>query len=492
MSGRLCNLPRRWFILAAILLAAMGLRVFHLSAKSFWFDEFASAELACGRGYEHYHLPEDVVIEHPPNLFDLKTAAPIKDVWFSEPEMHLPPLYMLVIRLWGEGFGLGQGSLRWFSVVTSVAAIGALYLVVAELSGTTVALWAAAIMALAGPQIEYGQEARNYALLLLEALGAAAAIVRMEKRGPTWGRGIALALCILAMTLTHYLSLGTIVALAVYVLMRLRGRARIAAILSFAAATILWLPLGAPIAFRQGHNLNEPRATEFLNDFAPGHLGRTALRTALLPVRYFTEPMGNVTLPASVGAVAFFLVLLLAWRRRELLLWALWLWLTVLPILILDLVRTTQHLEFIRYTLLASPALYAVVAAALSDRPGKIRFIPPLLACIACTLALQAAYETWWKADWRLMSAAIDKTAQPGDVTVFWRGDAYVAYPSIAFAHSQYYRQGQYGPIVLLLHPPDEAMLRRLSRSARRAAGFTPAGRCRQCVARGDDDVEGF
>ena len=155
-------------------------------------------------------------------------------------------------------------------------------------------------------------------------------------------------------------------------------------------------------------------------------------------------------------------MLVLAWRRRDLLLWALWLWLTVLPIVMLDLIRTTQHLEFIRYTLLASPALYAVVAAALSDRPGKVRFLPPLLACIACVLAIQAAYSTWWKADWRLLSDAIDKVARPGDVTVFWRGDAYVAYPSIAFAHSQYYRHGEYGPIVLMQNPPTEAMLRQL------------------------------
>ena len=295
MSDRLRNLPRRWIILAVILLAALGLRIVHLNAKSFWFDEFASAELACGRGYAHYHLPEDVLIEHPPNLFDLKTAAPIKDVWFSEPEMHLPPLYMLLIRLWGEGFGLGQSSLRWFSVITSVAAIGALYLVVAELSGTSVALWAAAIMALAGPQIEYGQEARNYGLLLLEALGAAAAIVRIEKRGPNWPRAIALAICVLAMTLTHYLSLGTIVALAVYVFVRLRGRALLVAVGAFGVATLLWLPLGAPIALRQGHNLNEPCATEFLNDFAPGHLreqrcGSRCCPCGISPSRWATSP----------------------------------------------------------------------------------------------------------------------------------------------------------------------------------------------------------
>jgi uncharacterized membrane protein len=452
-------------LLVLILLAAAGLRAYHLDAKSFWFDEFASAELACGRGYVHYALPENVIIPDPPNPFDLSTAAPIKDVWFSEPLMHLPPFYMMVTRLWGEVFGLGPSSLRWLSIVASLGAIAVLYLAVAELHGTTTALWAAALMAVAGPQIQYAQEARNYTLLMLEALGAAAALLRIEKRGPNFARAGALCLCVLAAALTHYLCLGTLVALAVYAVARLRGKALVVSIAAFAAAAVLWLPLGAPVALRQSHNLSEPRATEFLNDFAPGHLARTAQRFALLPVRFFTEPMGNVTAPAAVGAVAFVLAALLAWRRRELLIWALWLWLTVLPILALDLLRTTQHLEFIRYTLLAAPALYVLVAASLSDRPGKLRFLPPLLVILACLGALQAAYQTWWKADWRLFAQAIDRAERDGDVTVFWRGNSYVAYPSIAFAHSQYYRRRDYGPIVLMQDPPDPALVETLRRA---------------------------
>lgn len=60
------------------------------------------------------------------------------------------------------------------------------------------------------------------------------------------------------------------------------------------------------------------------------------------------------------------------------------------------------------------------------------------------------------------MSQAIDRIARPGDVTVFWRGDEYVAYPSIAFAHSQFYRTKPYGPIVLLSKPPDVELMKHL------------------------------
>jgi hypothetical protein len=56
-------------ILIAIVLLTAGLRINRLNAKSFWTDEFITAELACGRG--QVEMPTDVVIESPPALFDL-------------------------------------------------------------------------------------------------------------------------------------------------------------------------------------------------------------------------------------------------------------------------------------------------------------------------------------------------------------------------------------------------------------------------------------
>jgi hypothetical protein len=191
-------------------------------------------------------------------------------------------------------------------------------------------------------------------------------------------------------------------------------------------------------------------------------LKRTALRAALLPVRFFTEPMGDVTAPAAIGAVAFALIVILAWRRREMLLWALWLWLTVLPIVALDLSRKTQHLEFIRYTLLASPAVYALVAAALSDSSRRLRHLSPALALIACFLALPAAYSTWWKADWRRFAREIDAAARPSEPVIFWRGGAYALYPNDAYRNTSYYRRKPCGPIVLLTEPPAAAMIERI------------------------------
>jgi uncharacterized membrane protein len=428
----------RWIaLLAGILAMAVGLRVYRINEKSFWTDEFISAELACGRG--QVVLPSDVIIERPMNVFDLDAAEPVWKVWFARGAVNMPPLYVMLTRLWGEVFGMGEMSLRGFACAMSVAAVAAMFFVVRELSGPTAGLWAAALMAFAGPQIQYAQEARHYTLLLLEGLIAAWALVRIEKRGATRWRCVVLAVAVAAMALTHYFSLGAIVALAVYAVARLRGRTRVAALISFAGAGVAWLGLGLPVAIEQLGSVNDPRFTDFLKDGSTNHLARTALRAGLLPVRFFTEPMGNVVAPAAIGTVAYVLIITLAWRRRELLLWALWLWCIVLPVVVLDAFRRTQHLEFIRYTLLASPALYALVAGALGDRKAWMKHVVPLLAVIACVAALPAAYSAWWKADWRRFAQAIDAAARPGELVIFWRGEDYAAYPNDAYLHTSYY-----------------------------------------------------
>src|SRR5439155_11794175 len=135
-----------------------------------------------------------------------------------------------------------------------------------------------------------------------------------------------------------------------------------------------------------------------------------------------------------------------------------------LPLAALDLARGTKHLELVRYTLLASPAVYALIAGALPPLSGKLRHLPPLLTALACAMALPAAYSTWWKADWRALAAVLDRQARPGDVIVF---AAYDSWPSAnaAYLHTSYYRRTAANPIVLLRDPADEELKRQLRNS---------------------------
>ena len=78
--------------------------------------------------------------------------------------LHPPPLAQYRRR--------GDVSSRLLSVLCSLVAIAFLYDITSRLHGKTVALWAALLMAIAVPQIEYAQATRNYAFLLMSSLAA--------------------------------------------------------------------------------------------------------------------------------------------------------------------------------------------------------------------------------------------------------------------------------------------------------------------------------
>jgi hypothetical protein len=270
------------------------------------------------------------------------------------------------------------------------------------------------------------------------------------------------------------------VALVAYAAIRLRGRALARVAGCFAVVALFWAILAAPLALRHVRNIGDPISTHFLRDDAPNRVTGNLQRLGLLPARFFSEPTSASRVAAAVaGGVALLLAPLLAVRRRagDLTLWALWLWLTILPPVALDVLRGTQHLSYIRYTLLASPALYAIVAALLFDRRAEddqaadaprgrrrrrwIRHLPPALVALGCALALPVAYQAWWKADWRALGRAIDQHRAAGDVVIFY-GRGVSGDPNCNFLYTSFYRRPPYGPTVLMDRPADPALAQQL------------------------------
>src|SRR6185503_1309573 len=93
---------------------------------------------------------------------------------------------------------------RSLSIVCSLLAIAFLFDAVRTLHGPAAGLWAAAIMALAGPQIEFAQEVRGYMMLAMLTCAAAAVAARIACRGTTILRLSLFAAIALAAMLTHY------------------------------------------------------------------------------------------------------------------------------------------------------------------------------------------------------------------------------------------------------------------------------------------------
>lgn len=129
-------------VLAAILVLALGLRLYRLDGQSFWNDEGTSVALA-GRSL--------AVI----------TSSAAHDIH--------PPLYYYVLHFWISLAGNSEVGARSLSVLTGVLVVAVTYLLGKRLFGSDTGLLAALLSAFSPFGIYYSQEARMYILVALWA-----------------------------------------------------------------------------------------------------------------------------------------------------------------------------------------------------------------------------------------------------------------------------------------------------------------------------------
>ena len=118
------------------------MRVYQINRNGFWLDEAFSVWMA----------------EHPvPALF----------AWLIRIDQH-PPLYYTFLHFWLQA-GDNAGYVRMLSALFSTLAIPVLFLIATRIAGLRAGFIAAVILALSPFQVRFAQEARMYALLMLNA-----------------------------------------------------------------------------------------------------------------------------------------------------------------------------------------------------------------------------------------------------------------------------------------------------------------------------------
>ena len=452
---------RRLVILVAIVLVAIAARVYQINEYTLWLDEIWTIETATGRGSPHTQMPQNVIIEHPATFAALDEGAqPWWRIWTGMREVTHPPLYMILLRGWMELFGTGEIAVRSLSAVASIASVILIFDVVRLLRGVDAALWAATIMAIAGTQIQFAQEGRPYAVMAALALAATAALVRIERHGATRWRLVAFGASILALMLIHYFAAATIAALVAHGALRTKGSDRRRLIATVALAAGVFALSWGPFIWMNRGSFTDVNA-EFLRDAAHGHFPRTCWRLAEIPARLMSEYL-NVGVAGTLAALG--ICVAAAWRARrfdDLLLWTAWLVATVGLVFLLDLTRVTQHLLFLRYTYLASPAMCAMVATLMWDARGWLRHVLPALVLAGSLLVFPDAAATFFRANWRDVARELRGRLRPGDVLIF-AGDA-SPYASNAYLCVSYYIPPEERPaIALLTRRADPAMIDRL------------------------------
>jgi uncharacterized membrane protein len=425
----------------------------------------------------HQELPRDQVLDTLPRATSLAGAPPWWTTWGYIRGWTHPPLYAVMLRLWRATFGEGEAASRSLSVVASLVSILLLFDAVRHLSGPRVALWAALLMSIAGSQVFYARELRNYAFAQAWALGAAAAVARIATRGRSTARTIALTICAAAALLSHYFTAFALAAIGMYGFTVLRGRARRTTLGALLGALIIAIALCLPILLKQHHDVpgrgsiaGNESGLSWQSDVEPGRVARALRRFSDLPLRLMVDlPSGygplawcGIALLAIAIAIAIAIAAAVRDRRGDLFFWLLWYCSTAVILLALDLRRSTKLLEYLRYALLSGPAVCALLAsissAARSPRLAWAANAVLGLASVLIACALPLAYDKPTP-DVRAVAELLDNEIRPGDVVAFYPTEGADWYAGNVWLGVSHYSRSFPWPTVILSKPADDVLL---------------------------------
>jgi uncharacterized membrane protein len=414
--------------LIAVVTLGVFLRLYRIGANGLWLDEAFSVWM--GR----------------------QSAGQMLD-WLVRIDQH-PPLYYLLLHVWMR-LGDGEAVVRALSALCSTLTIPVIYLLGRRLVGRGVGLLAALILAVSPFHVYFGQEARMYALLTLNASLAMYALARLltDPRAATQALGRQCIDFWREWRATHrrppLRAIETDLAWLAYSV--------------FTAATLLthntavFFPLAANLLVLglcavsvAGSRFSQfPISNRFLRNWLLAQAGVLLLWSLWLPA-FITQSLGvyrEFWLPAPtvetvVGAVGAFVggllplpipviysfgafcAALALWGlfhlRRKPVYVAFLLVVFATPILGEWLVSFWRPIFYERTLIWASLPLYVLLAVGIRNlRRGIWSSVAVLLVLFASGLSLHAYYTQFEKEQWDDAAALVAERVEPGDLILF-------------------------------------------------------------------------
>src|SRR5215217_5760759 len=336
------------FMLLAILLVALLLRVFQLDAESLWLDEATSVY----RGNHDF----------------------VQILGLSIPD-RTPPLYLLLLHYWMQLFGDSEFSVRLPSVLFGVFSVAMLYKVGTLLFNKWTGLMSAFIMAISAYQIYYSQEARAYMMMVLLALISFYFFLKLFEGKDYWILA-GYVLSSTALMYAHYYGLFLVLVQALFVLgfYALRRHPNNATTTTFgtwglAAGAIVVLYI--PGFFYLAYTLIHPNRPVY-GQTPPGlsDVSESLLQYAGAP--YVGAPVSpSLLLLAILTLFALIAVCVLLKRGGEKMALSLLLLWLIVPVALPFLLSQISNLPYAgRYSIAALPALYLLVAVGMQRVGG--------------------------------------------------------------------------------------------------------------------------
>jgi 4-amino-4-deoxy-L-arabinose transferase-like glycosyltransferase len=440
--------------LLLIVLAGVALRVYHLDAQSFWYDEGNSARIA----------------ERSLQLIIAGAAGDIH-----------PPLYYIVLHYWRALFGETEFALRMLSVLCGVGLVIFTYLLARRLFNPRVGLIAAALVACSPFAVYYSQEARMYVMLAFEAVVSTWALTGIldfrltiddSPRSSIVNRQSSILLYVLATAAglyTQYAYPFVMIGQGVAVLVWLAGakgkQLRMLAI--YAAVNVAAIGLFAPWLPVAIHQVTSWSVTP-----QSYQLGQAMLDAYRWLVVGRTLPLDQATLPlVAVGVLALLGVLFGLLRRDEApglrRVWpTLLLFLLVVTPFVLLFVFHLYREAYLKFVLVCVAPLLILSARGIegcADLVASLRGSPRRVVWGGIAAALMAGLlMLWWPSlqnlytnpayardDYRGIARMIEAQARPGDAVLLNAPNQWEVF-------TYYHRDGA-PAIPLTYHPLNEA-----------------------------------
>ncbi len=337
-----------------------------------------------------------------------------------------PPLYHLLLHYWLLVFGRSEFAIRFLSAAIGLLIVVLTYALARRIAGERLALLAALISAIAPFQVYYSQEARMYVLVTLLCLASVYALTSVlgQPSRTNWAIHV---LTSIGAVYSHYYAFFVLGAEAVFLVIWFLSSRRHKWVRARLAAPILGLIVVAlsyvPWIIVQ---------TSFVAAKASARVDEFSVAGA---VRLFKESLVafgvGTTLPGALGnyLAAFFLLASLsgaawlAWRPATRLYSPLILLYCGVPLLLAFVVNPFMPFFYPRYVLLATPAFYIGVAAAIEALASRWRLMAPIplaiiIAASACSMNNYYFDPSFARGGYGQMMRYVAAHAEPNDVLI--------------------------------------------------------------------------
>ena len=368
-------------VAAAATALAVVLVLFELGEKSLWYDE----------------------------AFSIGTIdRPFGDaLWrLANWEVNQSPFFLLLAGWWR--LGEGETFLRLLPAASTVLAVPALFVLGRRLVDARTGAIAALLLAVHPLAIQWGQQLRGYALVLLLVIVATHLLLRALERPEAAGPALAWAAVAATATYTHFFAFLVVATCVLWVLL-MRPIPRRLLVTAGAAYAVLVLPLGWFLVTREGDPLS----------WVPGG-SPAAVRSTARDLLGGTRPsMVAYVVAASAGTWAAVTVVRAGrthgstgspWRSALPLLWA-----TGPVVAVLVSTATVKPLLETRFLIVVVPGL--ALLAAVGVRSLGPRAGPILLAALLLTSCI--GLRDWYRQpphdDWRSVTALVASATDAGD-----------------------------------------------------------------------------